>query len=101
APAEAHVLPLGISDRATDYRPRQADGRLRVLFVGRLEKRKGIDLFLDAAARLAPAYPHVDFVLVGDDTIHAEDGVPYSKTFQRQYGQAPWCRQVLFRGPVP
>jgi glycosyltransferase involved in cell wall biosynthesis len=101
APAEAHVLPLGIADRAGEYRPRPADGRLRVLFVGRLEKRKGTDLFLDAAARLAPAYPHVDFVLVGDDTIVAEDGVPYRETFQRLHGQAPWSRRIVFRGPLP
>src|SRR5262249_54168233 len=100
APAEAHVLPLGIADRAADYPPRPADGVLRALFVGRLEKRKGTDLFLGAATRLAPAYPHVEFVLVGDDTIAAEDGIPYRETFQRLYGQNAWCRQVVFRGPV-
>jgi glycosyltransferase involved in cell wall biosynthesis len=36
------------------------------VFVGRLEKRKGVFELLDAFERLAPRHPDVDLVLVGD-----------------------------------
>ena len=41
--AKAFVANLGLRDRATDYpRKRPADGKVRVLYVGRLETRKGV-----------------------------------------------------------
>ncbi len=40
--------------------------RRLIVFVGRLEKRKGVFELLDAFARLAPRHPDVDLVLVGD-----------------------------------
>jgi glycosyltransferase involved in cell wall biosynthesis len=100
-PAEARVIPLGIADRAGAYRRRAADDRLRVLFVGRLEKRKGVDLLLEAAAVLTQEYPHVEFVLVGDDTIPAEGGLTYRAAFEQHYGGHPAQQRVFFKGLVP
>ena len=42
------LFPLGLTDHAANTRRRRDDRRVRVLFVGRLEKRKGIDLLLEA-----------------------------------------------------
>ena len=39
---------------------------LRVGLVGRLSREKGVDVFIDAAARVAQAVPNVEFVVVGE-----------------------------------
>lgn len=39
---------------------------LRVGLVGRLAPEKGVDLFLDAAARLAPRFPEARFLVAGE-----------------------------------
>ncbi len=44
------------------------DGRLTVLFVGRLEERKGIHYLIDAVPKVLKEYSNVKFVIVGDDT---------------------------------
>jgi glycosyltransferase involved in cell wall biosynthesis len=100
-PAEAFVVRLGVADRAQEYRPRPPDGRLRVLFVGRLEKRKGVDVLLQAAIALTREHPHVEFVLVGDNTIPSDDGPTYQAAFQEKYGADPASRRVIFKGKLP
>jgi glycosyltransferase involved in cell wall biosynthesis len=102
APAAGHVIYHGLPDRAGRYRPRAADGKVRVLTVGRLEKRKGTDLFLEAAALLGPEFPAAEFVLVGDDTIPMEGnpGTTYKDYFRARFGGEPWARQVVFTGKV-
>jgi glycosyltransferase involved in cell wall biosynthesis len=44
------------------------DGRLTVLFAGRLEARKGIYQLIEAVPQVVGAFPNVQFVLVGRDT---------------------------------
>lgn len=103
APAEelAAVVPLGTRDASTEYSSRRnGDGRLRVLFVGRLERRKGVDVLLDAAAKLLPELPDVELVLVGKDTENTEIGETYRESFRRRFGNADWADRVTFAGAV-
>jgi len=51
------------------------DGRLTVLFVGRLEERKGIHYLIDAIPSVIKSYPNVRFVIIGDDT---KTGIGYT-----------------------
>lgn len=51
-----------------------SDQRKTVLFVGRLEERKGISYLVDAIPKVLSAYPNVRFVIIGDDTINAASG---------------------------
>ncbi|QHC37010.1 glycosyltransferase family 4 protein [Komagataeibacter xylinus] len=44
----------------------------QVLFAGRLVETKGADLFVEACARLAPAYPHWRFDMIGGDRFRAD-----------------------------
>lgn len=44
------------------------DGGPVVLFVGRLEERKGIGYLIDAVPRVKAVVPNVRFVVIGDDT---------------------------------
>lgn len=51
--------------------PRE-EGKLRVLFVGRLEERKGINYLVEAIPEVVKACPNAHFVIIGDDTNTAE-----------------------------
>lgn len=46
----------------------EEDGRSTVLFVGRLEERKGINYLVEAIPKTLKAYPRAKFVIIGDDT---------------------------------
>jgi glycogen(starch) synthase len=97
----AAVVPLGTRDASGEYSSRRnGDGRLRVLFVGRLERRKGVDVLLDAAAELLPDQPDVELVLVGKDTENTEIGETYRAAFRRRFGDADWADRVTFAGAV-
>jgi phosphatidyl-myo-inositol alpha-mannosyltransferase len=47
--------------------PGFADGRETILFVGRLEPRKGLAYLVRAFLRLKPAFPHLRLLVVGRD----------------------------------
>jgi glycogen synthase len=57
-----------------------------VLFVGRLEPRKGIDTFLAALPGAALRVPDATFTIVGNDTIRTSAG----PTHRRQFERGPW-----------
>ncbi len=52
----------------------QKDDRLKVLFVGRLEERKGISYLIDAVPEVLREFPKTHFVVIGDDTNNAASG---------------------------
>jgi len=66
--AKMHVVHMGVDvDRyppRADERAGRTDGKLRVLFVGRLVPEKGVPLLLDVAKRIAPDR-QVEFAIVG------------------------------------
>ncbi|MBX9689494.1 MAG: glycosyltransferase family 4 protein [Candidatus Obscuribacterales bacterium] len=51
-----------------------ADGRKTILFVGRLEERKGIQYLVQAIPAVLKQCPDTRFVIIGDDTINAAGG---------------------------
>jgi glycosyltransferase involved in cell wall biosynthesis len=98
----AEVVPLGVRDRTGDYPPRRRDdGKVRVLCVGRLERRKGIDVLLDAAAALLPRHPELEFVLAGKETTITETGTTYRAAFTERHAADPsLLGRVTFAGAV-
>ena len=94
------LVPHGLPDRAADPvapAPAGSDGTT-VLFVGRLEARKGIDLLLAGAADLLGRHPDATIVVAGDDTLPAPGGT-YRSAFEAATPPA-LARRVRFLGPV-
>lgn len=94
------VAPLGLEFRPPVERVKQVDGAVRVLFVGRLEERKGIDTLLDAADEILDADPNVIIEIIGDNTLAAPGGGTYSETFTAKHKGSPILDRVKFLGKV-
>ncbi len=76
----------------------KANGRVKILYVSRLEKRKGTDLFLEAVAGLVRTHGEVQVDIVGRDG-HADDPERSLRTqFERLY---PGQTNVIFHGELP
>jgi phosphatidylinositol alpha-mannosyltransferase len=52
--------------------PQYRDGRLNILFLGRLEERKGVRILLEAYARLRARHAEVRLLLAGEGYLRAE-----------------------------
>jgi phosphatidylinositol alpha-mannosyltransferase len=97
-PGSYQLIPNGVDAALFGCRdlsplPEFADG-LNILFVGRLEPRKGFCYLLEAYARLKPALPGARLLVVGPYT--AEDRLP----FERELGRLRLA-DVHFVGYVP
>ena len=98
-PGEYTIIPNGIDldyfgAEDAELLPGLMDGRPNVLFVGRLERRKGFEYLLDAFPLVKEAIPEVRLVVVG--AYDKEDKEPYVR-YARQRG----IRGVRFVGYVP
>jgi len=81
------VIPNGVDVRRFTPGPDDAAG---VLFVGRLIERKGVDLLIEAFARLAAEFPWLTLTIVGDGPER-----PRLEAMARERGLGT---QVRFRG---
>lgn len=98
-----HIAPLGIADErdAVALDPPEApEGTVRLLFVGRLESRKGIQTLLSVVEQLAAERPWLRVDLVGNDALPGPDGETYRKAFEA-HAPAETLSQVHFWGEVP
>ena len=98
-PGDYRIIPNGIdlepfSDPALRPIERFDDGKLNVLFVGRLEKRKGFKYLLRAFAQVKKAVPEARLMVVG--AYDKEDKAPFVL-----YAREHRLRDVRFIGYVP
>jgi glycosyltransferase involved in cell wall biosynthesis/GT2 family glycosyltransferase len=100
-------IPHGIADTASLPRSwpdklsgRHSDHRLGILFVGRLELRKGIDIMLDAAATLLATHPDIEFWIAGDDSLALEDGRTAKERFVAATDDPKIKERIVFLGQV-
>lgn len=95
-----HISHLGMPDWSRMVMPSTTDKegvKFTLLFVGRLEKRKGIDMLLKISPRLCKEYPHLEIVIVGDDSIVIEQNKTYRELFEQEHDDL-WMKQIHFRG---
>ncbi len=77
----AHGLP-DLAEGTDDRSDLPPGGVVHILFVGRLEGRKGIDTLLDAVPRLVDAGIDFQLTVAGDDTLPGPGGVTYRQAFE-------------------
>lgn len=101
--ADWQVVRLGAEDFSTlpaAPAPALPTGAIRLLFVGRLERRKGIDLLFAAATRLLTRLPHLHLDIVGNDRLPGPGGGTWRDTFDADRASEGVRDRVHFRGEV-
>ena len=94
--ARLALVPHGLPQLSEVSEPRHHGGDdrdLEVLFVGRLEPRKGVDTLLEAIPIVLDAVSGVRFTLVGDDEISS----PRGSTFRLEFQESPIGRRFADR----
>lgn len=71
-----------------------------LLFVGRFETRKGIDVLLDIVPDLLTRNPDLRIELIGDHSIPAPQGGTYLSNFQKKHQGACWLDRLCVPGVV-
>lgn len=97
------VVPHGLDDWTVlpaDLPPRLPLGALRLLFVGRLEGRKGIDVLFAAAKKVLVRHPHVHLEIAGDDSVPGPRGQPWRSLFEKDREADLIRARVVFHGLV-
>ena len=93
------VAPLGMAARAP-RRPSARKKHLDVLFVGRLEYRKGIDVLLRSIPLILEQAPETQFRIIGDCSIKGPDGRTFRDIFLADSSNQLWVGNVHFEGRV-
>lgn len=94
-PYTSCVIPFGLHDHGLSSKHVQSQASIELLFVGRLEHRKGIDLVLEAFVHLANRHPALHLTVIGGDT-----AVPYREQFLQAYAWQPILQKITFLGRV-
>jgi glycosyltransferase involved in cell wall biosynthesis len=100
------VVPHGMRDRvslAGGVAGRESEAsseRLRILFVGRLETRKGIDVLLDAIPKIFESLPNAELWLIGQDHTESAAGESTVAAFRRRNGSQAWLSRVKVFGKI-
>ncbi len=95
-PGEYSIIPNGVDTQLfhpeTPPLPQFDDGKLNIVYLGRIEKRKGLKYLLRAIPMIREYYPNTRFLIGGEGPLRAG--------FERLVAQAGWP-DVVFLGRVP
>jgi len=97
--ADIEILPLGIVDKTTEKQANQlTDNRFRMLYVSRLENRKGTLAFLTSLPEIYKQYKNIQVDIIGSDRPHAPGGVKFQQYFKQHFNDL--SEVVTFHGFV-
>lgn len=94
------ILPFGITSNIPFEPLVKSDKNIHLLFVGRFETRKGIDLLLRALPSLLSNFSELTVTLVGDNSIKYDGIHSYWEEFKKQYSKAQWFSRIEVTGLV-
>src|SRR5262249_20345208 len=97
--AGVHVVPHGLPPVPPPAEVHRVDGAVNLLFVGRLERRKGVDTLLEALVPVLREVPDLVATLAGDSDIPGEGGTTCRSAFEAGPGRELGDR-VRFVGRV-
>jgi len=73
---------------------------IKIAFIGRLESRKGIDVFLEIAPHLIEKYENVYIDIVGNDKISISGGHTFRSVFETENPKFAGHPRIVFHGEV-
>lgn len=99
--ARIRTIAHGLRDmaNAVPSPPLSRSRRVRLLFVGRIEERKGADLLLSILPAILGRHPNVEMRLIGNP-VKDERGVGLADRFIARNKNEPWFPRVCFDGAV-
>jgi glycosyltransferase involved in cell wall biosynthesis/GT2 family glycosyltransferase len=98
---ESHLCYLGFPDAQAEPAPEKPSRTTRIFFVGRLERRKGVQNLIDAMEEVFDACGDVEFVLAGqNDIVDPAVNMTFADYFQTKYGRKSWKNRVKFPGII-
>jgi glycogen synthase len=99
ASGQLFVTPIGMADRSLGKSFEKQNDSVTILFAGRLEHRKGIDVLLEVIPTLCEQFTQARFVLVGEDR-PSPGGTSFASQFCARHAGAPFLDRVLFEGKI-
>lgn len=90
------IVPFGLRDH--DVSSHLNKNHLEILFVGRFETRKGINLLLSIIPQLMHKFNNVEINLVGDCHIKQSDGRTFWQNFHDQFVSCDWFSKIHVPG---
>ena len=99
ADERVQLHPFGM--RAGTTTPTVGDSNIvKLLYLGRFETRKGIDILMQALPALLEAHPEVHVTLAGDNRLLAPDGRTYLQAFLQENAGAAWMSRIEIPGLI-
>ena len=98
---KTRLIPHGLSDMSKGIVSVKKTDEIEILFLGRLEHRKGIDVLLQSVPDLCDLYPNLIFRFIGNDQIFIPNtDITYKEKFFNNPKNKKYQNQMIFEGVV-
>jgi glycosyltransferase involved in cell wall biosynthesis len=96
------VFPNGVSENLFDILdPHFPENKYKIGIIGRIDKWKGQDTFLLAAAKVWERFPDTEFFIIGSSSSHDPKTVDFESSLRKSIQAESFGRSVHFTGFLP